>query len=564
MAADLFDSLFRTPIFAPRVESQDSRDIVAVSDLPGWRHQWQTGEKFAGGLGPVNILTTDYWSLRARSAELYETNLYARGLIRRLVTNEINTGLHLEATPEEAILGYPEDGLADWSETVENRFHVWGKNSYLCDHNERLTFGALQQEARREALVVGDVLVVIRQDQRTRLPRIQLINGANVQTPLESPAGGNRIQHGVEIDSQGRHVAYWVQQSFAKYKRLPAFGEKSGRRIAWLLYGSDKRMDDVRGKPLLALVLQSLKEIDRYRDSVQRKALINSMIATFITKTVDKPGTRPIGTGAIRKGLDITIDTTGQKRAFRTAESIPGQVIDELQVGEEPKAFPSNGTDERFGGFEDTIMAMVASGNEIPPEIYRLAFTKNYSASQAAVNEFKTYLNKARTTFGEGFCGPVYEEWLVAEVLARRIEAPGFLEAWRSWELYDKLGAWISCDWSGNIKPAVDPSKLAASYEAMAASGFITRDRASRELTGTKYSKNVQKLLRENKALAEALKPLAELEASKKPTPAPGASAQPPGGGGGSIDSEPDDEDEDDDADEEEAVVRIGNVRALR
>jgi lambda family phage portal protein len=517
--------------------------VVTASSLEPWRYADQTGSKFPGGYGPTNFLIPDYWTLRARSAELFETNLYARGIIRRLVTNEVHTGLHLEATPEEAILGKPEDALADWSENVENRFALWGKDPYLCDHAERLSFGAIQQLARQEALVVGDVLVVLQQDPRTRLPRVRLINGAKVQSPLRAPRDGNRIVHGVEVDSHGRHAAYWITQDDGTSKRLPAIGEKSGRRIAWLLYGTDRRMDDVRGKPLLALVLQSLKEIDRYRDSTQRKALVLSLLAAFVTKGEAKMGSRPIAGAAVRNDTATTLDTSGDERTFKIAEQLPGIVIDELQQGEEPKAFQANGTTEAFGDFEEAILQTVAWTNEIPPEILRLTFSSNYSASQAAINEFKTYLNKSRTTFGENLCEPVYQEWLVAEVLAQRIEAPGLIEAWRDPLQWDVLGAWVSSDWAGNIKPAVDLSKLAAGYEKLIAMGVITRDRAARELTGTKYSKNVQKLRRENEALRDANMPIAELEAAAKPARAEGGGDAAPAKG--APDPVGDDEDED-------------------
>jgi capsid protein len=282
----------------------------------------------------------------------------------------------------------------------------------------------------------------------------------------------------------------------------------------------------VRGKPLLSLVLQSLKEIDRYRDAIQRKALILGMLAMFIAKGEGKPGSRPITGGAVRRETATTLDSNGAERTFKTAEHVPGLVIEELQQGEEPKAFQSNGTTETFGDFEEAILAGIAFGLEIPPEILRLSFSSNYSASQAAINEFKTYLNRTRTTFGENFCEPIYQEWLVAEVIADRVAAPGLLEAWNDPQQWDRLGAWLSSDWSGNIKPAVDLSKLVAGYEKLIAIGAITRDRAARELTGTKYSKNVKKLRKENLALLEANLPISQLEAAKKAaSPAPGEEA---------------------------------------
>jgi len=526
---------------------------VQVSALPAGPAfaGYDTGDKFAGGFGATYLLTADYWTLRARSSQLFETNLYARGLIRRLVTNEINTGLHLEATPEESLLGFAEDELADWAEDVENRFSLWERDPRLCDVRERQTWGALQCAIRAESLISGDTLIVLHQDAKTYLPRVQIINGGLVQTPMDwRDSNDRRVVHGVELDAFDRHVAYWVAQRDGSSKRIASVGEKSGRRQAWLVYGTDKRHDDVRGPPILSIVLQSLREIDRYRDSTQRKAVINSMVAMFVRKDAEKMGSSPItsGGGALRKGTALAVDQSGRERTFTAAEMIPGVVMQELQVGEEPVAFPSHGTDEKFGDFEEAIIQAVAWANEIPPEILRLSFSSNYSASQAAINELKMYLNRARATFGNAVCQPLYEEWLLSEVMAGRIQAAGLLGAWRDRSQYDVLGSWFAADWTGHIKPAVDLSKLVKGYREMVEEGFITRDRASRELTGTKYSKNVQKLRRENDQLAEAKRSLAELEAATKPEPA--QAAPPPKSADDTLeDGDPDEQREDEETD---------------
>lgn len=557
----LLDESAEPGVFDP-VTGGTQAAAIPVSDLAAYdspHYRSNNGDKWTGGFGPTQLLTADYWTLRARSAQLFETNLYARGLIRRLVTNEINTGLHLDCTPEERLLGLQKDALVDWTEDVENRFLLWGKNPWLCDHTEKDSFGALQAIVRSEALVCGDVLVVLRQQQATGLPRVQLISGNSVMNPVGkvSLRAGNRISHGVELDGAGRQVAYWVKQADGTSKRLPAYGEKSGRRLAWLVYGTDRRLDEVRGKPMLSLVLQSLKEIDRYRDSVQRKATINSMVAMFIEKTQPTLSTKPMTAagGALRKGYDLAEGADGTPRAFKAAEQIPGLVIEELGLGEKPTPYPSHGTDEKFAEFEAAILYAVAWVHEVPPEILVLAFKSSYSASQASTAEFKMYLNKVRTKFGDDFCTPIYIEWLVSAALAQKITAPKLLESFRDLSQYDTLCAWTSCDWSGHIKPAIDTLKAAKGYAALIEEGLITRDRASREINGTKYTKNVQTLAIENALLAAAKRPLVELESIGK------AAAQPAGGGaapqnGDSEEEGPEREDEDasDDDSEKEAA----------
>jgi lambda family phage portal protein len=514
---------------APQAAPTISIDMMSGAPAPV-RQLWHDGEKYPGGFGYTELLTADYWTLRKRSTQLFKTNLYARGIIRRLVTNIINAGLALEATPEDAILGVGEEELAEWSELVENRFHLWERTPALCDYCGSKSFGGLQAAAKMAALISGDVLVVLLQDPATGLPRIRLVDGQRVQSPfgtgapLPVLAPGNEIKHGVELDADGRQVAYWLVSQNAsqlRVERLPAVAP-SGRRQAWLVYGTERLLDEVRGEPLLSIVLQSLREIDRYRDAVQRKAAINAILAMFIQKDQETIGSRPLTGGAVVKGKDtVPGPTSGSRRTFNFAEMIPGAVLDELAPGEKPQGFPPNGTDEKFAEFEEAIVCSMAWCFEIPPEILRLSFSSNYSASQAAINEFKLYLNPVRIAWGDDFCQPIYIEWLISEVLAGRLTAQGLLDAWREPGKFDQYAAWVAADWSGAIKPSVDLTKQATGYTALVEQGFISRDRASRETTGTKFSKNVAKLERENLALAKAMKPIKELEAMSKPAPAP-------------------------------------------
>lgn len=502
---------------------QATAPVIDVDSLPSASSSFNMsggtsifdGSKYFGGLPSPQFTFVDHWSLRLHSAKLFKENLYARGLIRRLVTNEIATGLSLEAIPNALILGIPsldEDKMNTWSEDVEARFQIWANTPELCDYKQKNTFGALQRISRAEALVSGDVLVVLIQSQKTRLPSIHLIPGHKVQTPFgHKPRNGNKIIHGVELDKRGRQVAFWVIQDDSTSKRIAAFGERSGRRIAWLEYGTDKRLDDVRGEPILSLVMQSLKEIDRYRDSVQRKATLNSTIAMYIKKALDKPGTKPFSGGATRVDQTTLDNPDGTTRQFNIAKQLPGLVLEELQVGEEPVPVSSAGTDTDFGSFEATIVNAFAWATEVPPEILTLAFQNNYAASRAAVNEFKIYLNKARSEKSDSFTKPIYIEWLLSEVMIDRIQAPGLLEAWRDPALYDTFGAWTASDWSGAIKPNIDLLKEAKGYKLMDDSGYITKARTTRELTGLKFSQVMKQKKKENELFAEAQRPLLEL-----------------------------------------------------
>lgn len=475
------------------------------------------GEKFAGGMNDGNALydsVLDYDVLQRRSAKLFRENPYARGLIRRLITNEITTGLHPEVVPEESVIGVPEDSLADWSEDIEIRFHLWSKSKQLCDYSWQSTFSKIQRIARMEAIISGDVLVVLHSVNGQ--PSIELVRGERIRTPLMTKnvdLSNKTIIDGIEFDKRGRHVAYWILQDDGNSSRVASFGAGSKRRTAWIIYGTEKRLGDHRGEPLLSLVIQSLSDIDRYKDSAQRKALINSLLAIFIKKDEDKPGTKPLSNGATRKTSGTVTDATGAARKFNMADQLPGMAIETLQHGETPVAFGNDGTDVNFGEFEASILRGVAWAFEIPPEILQLSFNSNYSASQAAINEFNIYLNRTRAEFAEDFCQPIYVDWLLSQVIIGKVKNMEILQSFKDPNGFDIFAAWTSSDWAGAIKPSTDMKKMGQAYKIYLDEGLITYDRASKEVTGMKFSKIMQKRKKENELIAAAARPLLELAA---------------------------------------------------
>jgi lambda family phage portal protein len=481
------------------------------------------GDKFAGGFGVTQLQIDDIWTMRQRSNQLFNQNLYAKGLIRRLVTNEINTGITPEACPDEGVLGLEPDSLVDWTDNVENRWALWGKTPQVCDWQQEQTWGAIQQVARREALIWGDLLIVLRRDKATKLPSVQLILADRVANPLAQggePKKGNVIEDGVEFDKRGRQVAFWVQQEDLSFTRIAARSRR-GLLQAWMIYGSDRRANRGRGQPLLTAVLQCLQEIDRYRDASLRKAVVNSIVAMFIQKDNQLPGTLPITGAAKRNASAVVSDSDGKTRNFNVASLLPGVVMEELQTGEKPVAFRDTATGDGYGEFEAAIIQAIGWTNQIPPEILTLAFSNNYSASQAAINEFKIYLNMFWESWGDTVCAPVYSEWLVTADLLGEIDAPGLFEATLDPAKYATQAAWLAADWYGSIKPSTDTVKAAKGAEKLIELGLTTRAREARQITGTKFGKNMRRQRRENEQLVEVRKPIFDMEHPPPPPAVP-------------------------------------------
>jgi capsid protein len=474
-----------------------------------------TGEKYPGGIGDkLDFFYIDYWTLRRHSYRLFTENRYAAGLIRRLLTNEIHRGLTLEATPNGDILDIDDDEINDWTDDVEAKFEIWGDNKELVSYNHQFTFGQQQIEIRKSALLSGDVLVVLRQHPVTRTPTIEVIDGINIRTPVDYK-GKNKIRHGVELDSKKRHVAYHVLDDSSKtgMTRLPANGPKSGRKIAWMVYGHRIRVNDVRGMPALGIIIQALKELDRYSDAEQRAAVLNAVLALFVKKSEDKLGSRPLTGRAVRRDTE-TVDTSSDTspRTFNIAQQIPGVVIDELQYGEEPTSFATARPNINYHVFEEAMMASFAWVNEIPPNIYRLAFSSNYSASGAEINELRLYLDKIRYLFAADFNKPFYKEWLISMTLTDLISAPGLLEAWRDTSKFLIYGAWFLSEWAGAIKPSLKLVQDINGFLKAIKGGLATYDMATKFLFGRKYTQIIKRQKKENKLFMESTEILREDE----------------------------------------------------
>lgn len=467
------------------------------------------GDKFVGGYGITQLHLIDYWTLRQRSIQLYNENLYASGLINRFITNIINTGLMLEAKPVASILGISDDEMSKWTDDIESRFTMYGNNKKLVDFYGEKTLGQLQAQRELQALVEGDVLVVYHFDKKTMLPKIQLISSNCVQSPIDGDQGlrdGHYIENGVEFDSERREVAYHVLKDDGSYVRYPRIGERSGRLMANLYRPGKRIMGQVRGMPLLANVLQSLREIDRYRDSVQRKAVTTSFLALAVEKEADTISAKPLGAASTRS-MSVTGDN-GYKLNLKNFN--PGVFIDDMPAGHKIKMMGSDGTDLSFGDFEAAIINAVAWSKGMPAEVLKMAFGSNYAASKQATSEFSMFLDEERTNTTTTNDHPLYHEWLYVEALKGNISAPGMIEAWNDPNQYAFVGAWIQSDWSGSVKLNADFVKEVQGWKLAVESTFATNEMACKALFGKKHNLIVNQLIHENQKVAKANDALGE------------------------------------------------------
>lgn len=429
------------------------------------------GEKNLGEMGPIKYYLLDHFALSLRSWQAYVESAEAQAVLNKFCTWVVGEGLKLQAEPVKKVIGAKD--LKDFSEITEARWQVYA-NSVRSHYSGRETVNQLANTCYKNAIIGGDMLVLLRYEERIT---IQLIDGAHVSSPMSgtdwfpmAAANGNRLINGIEINDRGEHVAYYVRKPFDSanplnsfnYERIPARGKKSGILMAFMVYGSKFRVDTVRGMPLLTAVLEKLKKMERYEEATLGSAEEQAKIAYQVVHQMGGSGEFPFmaqvaAAHDVDANADLPAKDTGEQLANKVYATTNKQAVNN-PVGAEIKVLNENKAQLHFKDFLEKNIDVVCACIEIPPNVAMSRYDSNYSASRAAVKDWEHTLKVKRAYFASQFYKPIYDFFLDVEVHEKNIQAPGYLLA-QAREDFMVLDAYRTCRWVGAPVPNIDPVK---------------------------------------------------------------------------------------------------------
>lgn len=466
---------------------------------------------------PQEDIDANLHTLRQRSRDLYMSAPLAVSALKTNRTNVVGAGLKLKSRIEYKRLGLTREQAEEWEQKTEQEFALWAESKW-CDTLRLNNFYELQQLALLSWLMNGDAWGIIKHDEPTRwMPyglRLHLIEADRVSTPNLSQAtvsflpsktytvgqakNGNYIYNGVEIDSKGAVVAYYICNQYPNsnlkgYKkewvRVEAFGANTGNPNVLQLM-EQERCEQYRGVPYLTPVIEALKQITRYTEAELTAAVVQAFFTAFI-KYEGPKNEIPFG--------EVIPEDQQIDQADPNAYELGAGTINVLGPNEDVVFADPTRPSSGFEGFVNNITKQIGAALEIPHELLTKNFMASYSASRAALLEAWKAFKMRRTWFSSDFTQPVYELWLAEAVARGRIIAPGFFN--------DPIikAAWTKAEWIGPAQGQIDPNKEVEAAIKRVGQGFSTRERETYELTGGNWDDNIQQITRENELLAKAI-----------------------------------------------------------
>ncbi len=466
---------------------------------------------------PKEDIDANNLTLRQRARVLYMASPIATSAIKTNRTNVIGCGLQMKSRIDREALHMSAEAAEEWQKKTESEFKLWAMRKENCDALGLCDFYDAQQLAFTASILSGDSFVILKHLPRTPLNpyglRFHIIEADRVSTPTRFSnatanaiftnstegvtEGGNKIYDGIEVDADGRVVAYHIRNTYpfepiragkTEWARVTAIGENTGLPNVLHIMEAE-RPEQYRGVTYLAQVIEPLLQGRRYTDSELTAAVVESFFTAFI-KTEARPDDMPFNETIPEDQTEVSSDPNDYEMG-------PGQV-NVMKPGEDvvfadPKR-PAGG----FDAFMTSVCKQVGAALEIPADLLLKAFNASYSASRAALLEAWKAFKMKRAWFVADFCRPIYEVWLSEAIALGRIHAPGFFSDLTIRE------AWLGSEWVGPSQGQLDPVKEVTAEKMACEEGFSTREESTIRLTGGSYDANVERLASENKRLRDA------------------------------------------------------------
>lgn len=510
---NLLDKLIAYVAPATAVRRMQSRGMLAIAGgYTGARvdRAYTAGWRTRAG-SPDSDIIPDLPKLRERSRDLARNAPVATGAINTTVTNVVGSGLSCMPQINAKFLGLSPEAASAWQADTQLRFKAWAE-SHDCTLDRALTFYGAQDLVFRGVIESGDTFILTPRVARAGRPArlaLQILEADRVCNPMGVRDDEN-IVDGVEISPvTGEAIACHItdrhpgdrRSTAPKWERRTVRGGSGRRNVLHL--AKITRPGQRRGVPMLAPIIEPLKQLGTYTTAELQAAVTSGMFSVFLR--MDPQAFQDLfNEDAQGAYIDRASGWSGEIEAGKAVNLLPG---------EEPVTSNPGRPNAQFDPFVQSILVQIGMALGIPYEVLTQRYASSYSAARGALLQAWKFFMQWRDWLAVNMCQPIYELWLSEEIAEGRIVAPGFFAS--DIARY----AWCGCTWVGDGPGSLDPGREVAAAKARVELGTSTLQAESIAHDGVDWETKHQQRVKEAAALRNA--GMAVLGAAEVPASAP-------------------------------------------
>lgn len=369
--------------------------------------------------------------LRERARDLAKNNPYGKNGIRRIANNTVGTG----------ILPTPAGLSEQDTEKIKQAWKLWGEKT-ACDFDERLNFYGLQKLVMRTVAKCGECII---RRVRTRYEKGKIPLELQVLEPdfLDSTKNeaslknGGYIISGIEYNSQGKRVAYWL------YKRHPKefFADLVSDRVTVQDIIHVYEQEDpgqVRGVPFATPSMLRMHDFDDYEDAQLMRQKIAACFSVFITE-------------------NDNLNPSSGEGEYEPLERVEPGIIEHLPPGK-TVSFAAPPPAEGYDAYSRQVLQGIAAGMGVSYEALTGDLSHvNFSSGRMGWIEFQRNIDDWQwLMLIPTFCDRAWEWFVEAATLAG----------------YAKAGVPVEVSWTAPRREMIDPYKEVKALSELVRNGF--------------------------------------------------------------------------------------------
>lgn len=422
---------------------------------PSMRHVNRDGANSYGTLSNYSTIPLTAFSaysqvetISDRAWDLYTNDPAAYSIIETICSDVAGTGLTPIATPMTEYLGFNAEWEDEYQQACRDIWEIWGLSpSKCCDATRRMNINEMTLWTvfswKLEGIALWIPLMLPESPLRKFSLALQPIAAYRLKTPVDLMMRTD-IYNGVEVDSHGTPIAYWIKNeegndtslktdSKSNFIRIPAYNDKTGRPNIIACY-STKNVSDYRSESIITSMLKTLRDRHDHMDA----ALVGAIVANMITLY-------------IKNGLR---DTNPDGSVVRE----PIQEIDNGTIiygapGEDPSVIKTDRPGPHFVDMNHSTLGELGMGSLRGIEKISREWNSSFSASRMSSGQARKIDDVDRMTVIYGFLNQV-RGLLLEEAMTRDkiiVKSPA--------HFYENYFAYTKARWLAPPQIEIDPVK---------------------------------------------------------------------------------------------------------